>query len=183
MTKSNLFTRSNDMQTVILVMLRVSIGWHFLYEGMVKILDPAWSAFEYLMDSKGIFSGIFESMAANNSILKTVDLLNIWGLILIGTGLILGIFTRFSTICGITLLFFYYLSHPPFLGLEYIIPQEGNYLFINKTLIEILALAALYVFPTGHIIGLDRIILKLKVYYIYKGHKNKRIYEGEKIRK
>ncbi|UCH15694.1 MAG: DoxX subfamily, partial [Bacteroidales bacterium] len=77
-------------------------------------------------------------------------------------GLILGIFTRLSIISGIILLLLYYMSHPPFLGLEYIMPQEGNYLVINKTLVEVLSLAVLYVFPTGHIIGLDRIISKLK---------------------
>ncbi len=172
MTKDSSSPHLNDIQTIFLVVLRIFIGWHFLYEGMAKIIDPNWSAFEYLMDSKGIFSGIFESMAATQSILKIIDLLNIWGLILIGAGLILGIFTRFSTICAITLLTLYYLSHPPFLGLEYIIPQEGNYLFVNKTLIEILALAVLYVFPTGHIIGLDRLVLKLKELHIYKKHKN-----------
>lgn len=162
MVKNSSLPRLNDIQTVFLVTLRIFIGWHFLYEGMVKIVDPNWSSFEYLMDSKGIFSGLFESLASNHSILEVVDFLNIWGLILIGLGLILGIFSRLSIISGIVLLLLYYISHPPFLGLEYIMPQEGNYLIVNKTLVEILSLAVLYVFPTGHIIGLDRIISKLK---------------------
>ncbi len=162
MVKNNSFTQPGNIQTVLLVTLRIIIGWHFLYEGMVKIIDPSWSSFEYLMDSKGIFSAIFEAMASNQIVIKAVDFLNIWGLILIGAGLILGIFTRFATISGIILLMLYYLSHPPFLGLEYVMPQEGNYFIVNKTLVEIISLAVLYVFPTGHIIGLDRIILKLK---------------------
>jgi thiosulfate dehydrogenase [quinone] large subunit len=167
MTKDKLSPHLNNMQAVFLVILRIAVGWHFLYEGLIKITDPNWSAFEYLMDSQGIFSGIFISMAANQSVLAVVDFLNVWGLILIGGGLILGIFTRFSTICAIILLSFYYLSHPPFLGLEYIMPQEGNYLLVDKTLVEILALAVIYVFPTGHIMGIDRLIVKLKE------HKNK----------
>jgi thiosulfate dehydrogenase [quinone] large subunit len=162
MVKNSLFPQLSNIQTFLLVTLRIIVGWHFLYEGMVKLLDPSWSSFEYLMDSKGIFSAMFKAMASNQIALKAVDFLNIWGLILIGAGLILGIFTRFATISGIILLLLYYLSHPPFLGLEYVMPQEGNYLIVNKTLIEILSLAVLYVFPTGHIIGLDRIILKLK---------------------
>ncbi len=162
MTNDKLYPYLNDIQAVFLIILRVAVGWHFLYEGLVKIIDPNWSAFEYLMDSQGIFSGIFKSMASNQSVLAVVDLLNVWGLMLIGGGLILGIFTRFSTICAIILLSFYYLSHPPFLGLEYIMPQEGNYLLVDKTLVEILALAVVYVFPTGHILGIDRLILKLK---------------------
>jgi len=161
MDKNNSFPWLSDIQTVFLVTLRIFIGWHFLYEGLVKIFDPNWSSFEYLMDSKGIFSAMFESMASNPGILKVVDFMNIWGLILIGAGLILGIFTKFSTISGIILLLLYFLSHPPFPGLEYIMSQEGNYFFVNKTLVETLALAVLYVFPTGHIIGIDRIIFKL----------------------
>ena len=36
-------------QTAILVVLRVFIGWHFLYEGLVKLLNPYWSAAGYLV--------------------------------------------------------------------------------------------------------------------------------------
>ena len=40
-----------------LVALRVLIGWHFLYEGLVKVVNPNWSSAGYLMDSQGFFSG------------------------------------------------------------------------------------------------------------------------------
>ena len=52
----------------------------------------------------------------------------------------------------------YYLSHPPLIGVKYALPSEGSYLFINKNLIEVFALAVLLVFPTGKHIGLDRLI-------------------------
>ena len=42
--------------------------------------------------------------------------------------------------------------------MKYALPSEGSYLFINKNLIEIFALAVLLVFPTGKYIGLDRLI-------------------------
>jgi thiosulfate dehydrogenase [quinone] large subunit len=35
---------------------------------------------------------------------------------------------------------------------------EGNYLIVNKTLIEIAALIVVYLFPTSQMIGLDRLI-------------------------
>jgi len=38
--------------------------------------------------------------------------------------------------------------------------MEGTYLWVNKTLIEIFAMAVLLVFPTGRIFGLDRLISK-----------------------
>jgi thiosulfate dehydrogenase [quinone] large subunit len=81
-----------------------------------------------------------------------------WGLILVGLGLILGVFTRVSAIGGMVLLGFYYLSHPPFLNLEYVLPSEGSYLIVNKTLIEMISLWVLWLFPTGRIMGVDRII-------------------------
>lgn len=145
-------------QLTLLVILRMLIGWHFLYEGVVKLWNPNWSAGGYLLDSKGAFSGLFYAMAGNPGILKVVDFLNVWGLIFIGLALILGLFTRLATIGGIVLLAFYYLSHPALIGVKYALPSEGSYLLVNKNLIELFALAVLFVFPTGKIIGLDRLI-------------------------
>lgn len=143
-------------QLYLLVALRVVIGWHFLYEGIIKLANPNWSSVGFLLDSQGIFSGFFHSLASNPDVLSVVDTLNIAALTLIGLGLILGSFTRLATIGGIVLLAFYYLSHPPFVGLKYAMPMEGNYLVVSKNLIELMALCVLLVFPTGTILGLDR---------------------------
>ncbi|MGC9341951.1 MAG: DoxX family membrane protein [Bacteroidales bacterium] len=150
---------SNGQQTV-LVILRLAIGWHFLYEGIVKLINPNWSAVGYLMDSQGFLSGFFHSMASNPGTMEVVDVLNAWGLTAIGLGLMLGLFTQLATLAGIVLLIFYYLSHPSFIGASYAIPSEGNYLWINKTLIEAIALLVLYYFPTGKNVGLDRFLFK-----------------------
>jgi thiosulfate dehydrogenase [quinone] large subunit len=150
-TKSGLF---------VLVLLRVAIGWHFLYEGASKLLNPSWTSKPYLMDSQGIFSGIFRWMAEHESRLAVIDAMNEWGLTLIGLGLILGVFTRLSTFAGIILLAFYYLSHPSWPGLEYLFPAEGSYFIVNKNLVEICALLVLLYFPTGKIIGIDRFLSK-----------------------
>jgi thiosulfate dehydrogenase [quinone] large subunit len=58
------------------------------------------------------------------------------------------------------LLALYYFSHPPFTGSEdlFMMPREGSYLWIDRNLIEIVALAALYVFPTSLVFGLDKYI-------------------------
>ncbi len=155
MAKSSPFKDYSLPQLIFLVLLRVSIGWHFLYEGAVKIVNPDWSSFGYLMDSKGIFAGLFHAMATHQGILQVVDFMNMWGLFLIGLGLMTGLFTRLSIICGIVLMSLYFLSHPPLPGIQYIIPQEGSYLLVNKTLIEIIALFVLLVFPTGQLAGMD----------------------------
>jgi len=150
-------THSNflPLQLFFLVTLRVLIGWHFLYEGLVKLTNPDWSSVGYLLDSKGFMAGFFHSLTFKPAMLHTVDFLNEWGLILIGLGLILGIFTQYSTLAGILLLALYYLSHPPFPGLTFSVPAEGSYLIVNKTLIEMAALIVLYLFPTGNKLGLD----------------------------
>ncbi len=145
-------------QLTMLVALRLLIGWHLLYEGMVKLWNPDWSAVGYLKDSAGWFAGMFDAMANNAGLMDVVNFLNIWGLILVGLGLMLGIFTRIAAIGGIALLVMYFLSHPALVGVQYALPSEGSYLWVNKNLIEAAAIAVLLVFPTSHIFGLDRFL-------------------------
>lgn len=149
-----------NSQSISLFILRVLIGWHLLYEGLVKVVDPDWTSAGYLMGSQGLFSTVFISIAENATALQIADVMNQWGLVLIGLGLIIGIFTRISALSGMVLLIFYYLCAPPWIGLEYSVPVEGNYLIVNKTLIEAMALFVLAVFPSGLQYGLD--ILRLK---------------------
>ena len=152
----------SNWQLVALVTLRVLIGWHFLYEGITKLMNPNWSAASFLLESKWIFAGIFKGIAGNPSVLSVVNVLNTWGLILIGLGLTLGCLSRTATVAGMALIWLYYICNPPFTGLYYAIPSEGNYLIVDKNLIEMAALFVLLLFPTGHIIGLDHIFDKLR---------------------
>jgi thiosulfate dehydrogenase (quinone) large subunit len=146
------------LQLTALVILRVLIGWHFLFEGIAKLISPHWTAASYLLESKWIFSGIFIWMASNPVLLKLVDFMNIWGLIFIGLGLIVGTFTRLASVAGVLLLILYYVCNPPFIGYNYSLPMEGSYMIVSKNLVEMFALIVLVLFPTGQIIGLDRIL-------------------------
>lgn len=150
------------LQLSSLVILRVFIGWHFLYEGLSKLVNPDWSSVGFLLDSKGAFSGLFISLASSPALLRIVDFLNVWGLIAVGLGLILGILSRYAIAGGIALLVLYYLSHPPLVGIKFSAPSEGSYLWVNKNLVEIVALWVLYMFPSSEIIGLDRFIWKIR---------------------
>jgi thiosulfate dehydrogenase [quinone] large subunit len=136
------------------------IGWHFLFEGISKLINPYWTSAGYLSESKWLFSGLFGAIADNPSILKIVDILNIWGQIIIGLALIVGLLTSWATIAGIVLLILYYVCNPPFVGYPYTVPAEGSYLIVNKILIEMAALGILLAFPTGKIMGLDGLIFK-----------------------
>jgi len=157
----------SPVQVFTLVALRLLIGWHILYEGLSKLLNPSWSSSGFLGESKWILSGFSHWIVSHTAVLNTVDFLNTWGLIAIGTGLILGLFTRVAAISGAILLFVYYLNNPPLIGLEYSVPTEGNYLIVSKTLIEAVALVALAVFPPAMFAGLDMLIGN------YINHKNK----------
>lgn len=141
-----------------LVILRVLIGWHFLYEGLAKLINPYWSSAGYLSEAQWIFAGLFKIILSSPAVLSVVDFLNIWGLILIGLGLITGLLARPAAVAGMVLLALYYLANPPFIGYTYSAPSEGNYLFVNKNLVELAALWVLAVFPTGRVIGLDRLV-------------------------
>jgi thiosulfate dehydrogenase [quinone] large subunit len=160
MSKTENIYNYTNIQAFLLVTLRVLLGWYFLYEGITKIANPDWTSMGYLMDSKGWFSGIYHSMAANVSVVNAVDFLNKWGLTLIGMGLITGLLTQLALIFGMLILAMYYLSHPALASVTYLMPMEGSYLWVNKTLIEIFAMAVLLAFPTGRMVGLDRLIAK-----------------------
>lgn len=149
-------------QLIGLSLLRVLIGWHFLYEGVAKLTNPNWSSAAYLLDSKWIFSGIADTIVSNPGTLIIVDYINMWGLSAIGFSLMCGLFSRWGSLAGVCLLLMYYLFHPPLVGLEYAKPAEGSYLLVDKNLVEACALFVLVIFPTSHITGLDKFIQKLR---------------------
>jgi uncharacterized membrane protein YphA (DoxX/SURF4 family) len=146
----------------LLTIIRILVGWHFFYEGIVKLLSPSWSAGTYLLEATWIFSGLFKTLATNPSWLHVVDFLNIWGLILIGAGLFFGLFTRIAAWSGAGLLLLYYVAHPPFTGLMEGTAMEGNYIWVNKNLIEMLILIFLANIPIQWSFGTDILIAHRK---------------------
>jgi len=146
----------------LLTFIRIMIGWHFLYEGIVKLVTPNWSASAYLLESTWWFSDVFKAMATNQALLPIVNFLNTWGLILIGAGLFLGLFTRLSAWFGAGLLFLYYVAHPPFIGLLEGNNVEGSYLWVNKNLIEMAVIVFLASIQCRWMFGIDNIIRELR---------------------
>jgi thiosulfate dehydrogenase (quinone) large subunit len=146
------------LQVTALITLRFLTGWHILYEGVAKLLDPQWTSFSFLDQSQGILSGFASWVTSRPDILNIVDFLNIWGLIAIGLGLLLGLFARTAAIAGALLIFVYYLNAPPLIGVEYALPVNGNYLIVDKTLIEAASLCVLALFPTSRVFGLDALL-------------------------
>ncbi len=148
--------RTTTVQMAILTVLRVAVGWHFLYEGVAKLMTPGWTSEGYLAVSKWVLAPVFQYIADTPALLAVVDFLNIWGLTLIGLGLMLGAFTRTAALFGMLLIGLYYAANPPFIGMDFGVVTEGNYLVVDKNLVELISLAVVAVFPTGTFLGIDR---------------------------
>ncbi|HBH83812.1 MAG: hypothetical protein A2X05_12000 [Bacteroidetes bacterium GWE2_41_25] len=144
----------NKTATWLLTILRVIIGWHFLYEGIAKAFNPNWSAALYLMESKWLLSGFFHWLISNNTTLQIVDFLNIWGLLIIGICLFLGFFSRAASISGAILLLLYYVANPPFVYSS--VPSQSHFYIINYNLIEAIVLIVLASFRGEQLWGLQR---------------------------
>lgn len=160
MTYSTKSKGNTALQTAMLFFLRILIGWHFLYEGIAKLINPYWTSAGFLSESKWLFSGLFRAIAENPLILKIVDFLNVWGQIAIGLALITGFLMSWACSAGILMLILYYVCNPPFVGYSYSAPAEGSYLIVNKILIEMAALGVLIAFPAMRILSLDQLIFK-----------------------
>lgn len=135
--------------------LRVAIGWHFLFEGLSKLFTPGWTSADYLVLSNWIFSGVFHKIAASSVLLGIADFTVTWGLIIIGLALFLGVFERIVTISGMALIALFWLANPPLTGLDFGVPHEGNYMIVDKNIVEFFALLILFIFPTGSQLGLE----------------------------
>jgi thiosulfate dehydrogenase [quinone] large subunit len=143
---------------IAITVLRVLVGWHFLYEGLSKLTAPSFTAAGYLKQAKGPLAGAFHSLAARPDLLSNADLITMWGLTLVGACLILGLFTRLASLAGMAFVLMFYLAAPPWIGYFYAIPTEGSYLIVNKNLVEVAALAVIFFTGSGRFAGLDRIV-------------------------
>ena len=154
------YPKLTNVQGYALVLLRILIGWHFLYEGVIKAYNPSWTSRGYLL-SASILKPFF-AWLAGDSLISTIDTLNIVGLIAVGISLLIGIKVKWGCIGGMLLLLLYYMAHPPFPNLPQG-PSEGSYWVVNKNLIEMAALFVIYQFPLTSVFGLENLFSKNRV--------------------
>lgn len=145
-----------------ITLLRVAIGWHFLYEGIVKIYNPDWTSFGYLITAQGPLKPLFWALT-DDAVIGWADTLNWLALMFVGVTLVLGFLERWGALVGMFLLALYYLAHPALPWLQQL-NVEGSYWLVNKNLIELIACLVLYQFPTGKVFGLS--------YFFQKEHKS-----------
>ena len=145
---------------LLFTFLNLVVGWHFLYEGVVKILNPAWTSASYLVNARGPLAGLFQSIAESSVWLPVVDVLNILGLTLIGLCIMTGILTRYAAIAGAVMLGFYYLAYPPFSATTVGYASEGHYLLVNKNLVELVVLLIIAFIPASWYYGIGKLLPK-----------------------
>ena len=139
-------TNSKFYNQVLITIIRVAIGWHFLYEGLSKILQGNWTASSFLMNTSGFFSGFYHVIASSSALLRITDILNMYGLLLIGLALFVGLFSRIASLCGALLLTLYYFAYPPF-GNPMMNASEGHLFIVDKLFIETAVLIFLFFYP------------------------------------
>ena len=143
---------------IAITLMRVVVGWHFLYEGVAKLTSASWSAAGYMKVSRGPFAALFHWIAVQPQLLDKANLITMYGLTIVGVLLIVGLFTRAAALGGLALVMLFYLCNPPFVGYFYSIPSEGTYLIVNKNLVEVCALGVILLTRSGLYAGLDRIV-------------------------
>ena len=145
----------STIKVYALTVLRIAVGWHFLFEGISKLFTPSWTSADFLLLSNWIFAGFFHWIAGNATLLGIADVVVTWSLIIIGLSLFLGLLDRVASIAGMALIALFWLANPPLTGLDFGVPHEGNYLIVDKNLVEFFALLVLCLFPTGRYLGID----------------------------
>jgi len=148
--KPLLSSKLQKWEVLAVSILRMAIGWHFLYEGIAKITMNSWSSQPYLANTTGFFSPFYHWLAASPAI-GLINWVNIIALILIGLALFFGCFTRIAAACGALLLLLYYFAYPPF-GFSLITASTESHLYIvNYQLLEAIVLIFFAVYPhTGY---------------------------------
>jgi uncharacterized membrane protein YphA (DoxX/SURF4 family) len=93
-------------------------------------------------------------------LLGWIDWLTTWGLTGVGACLLVGLLTRLNCVLGVGFLLLTYLLYPAFPWLP-APPSEGTYVYVNKNVIEMLALMALATTHSGRWFGVDALLHQL----------------------
>lgn len=138
---------ATQLQKSMLFLLRICLGWVFLYAGSRQIMTPDWTAAGFLGNAK-TFPGLF-AWFASDGVLPFINTLIPWGHALIGVSLILGVSVRLGSSFGALLMFLYYLPRLDF-------PMVGpNSFIVEYHLVYAILLVYLGAVRAGQVWGLE----------------------------
>lgn len=142
-------------EKIIIFLLRLSLGWIFLYSAVTKISNPNWSAEGFLKGAQ-TFSNLYNGLTSP-AFLPAVNFVNEWGQFILGVSLILGIGVRLSSAFGAILMILYYF---PQLNFPYI--GKTSYL-VDEHIVYFLVLVYLAAIRAGRIYGLENWCVNLPI--------------------
>ena len=142
-------TESNLDRDVIFI-LRILMGWTFLYAGAWQIWDNFDTA--KFLDHVVTFHSVF-AVFGTPTMLPITDFLVKWGHLLIGLSLISGFMVRISGPFGVLLMITYYFAHMKFPYIE----EPVNFL-VDYHLVYATVIVYLIAHRAGHVCGLDGLV-------------------------
>jgi thiosulfate dehydrogenase [quinone] large subunit len=137
----------------IIFVLRVSVGWLFLYAGSWQVLQN-YSASGFL-NHVVTFHGFFAAFTTP-AMLPLTDFLMKWGHLLIGLSLVFGLMLRVSGPFGILLMITYHFAH-----MDWPFIENHLSLFIDFHLVYATVIVYLMVHHAGRVWGLDGLLEQL----------------------
>ena len=136
---------------LLVVYLRLTLGWIFLYAGLSQVLNPSFTAAHFLQTTKTFHA--FFTLFTRPDLAPVTDFLVQWGHTLIGLSLISGLLVRLSAPFGCLLMGTYYLAHMDFPYIE----TKLNFL-VDYHLVYVGVLIALIMVDAGRVWGLDGLV-------------------------
>jgi thiosulfate dehydrogenase (quinone) large subunit len=140
----------------VIFILRILMGWTFLYAGLWQIRDN--------YDTAGFLNHVvtfhdFFAVFAKPAVLPYTDFLVKWGHLLIGLSLISGLLVRVSGPFAILLMITYYFAHMEFPYVE----NKFNYI-VDYHLVYATVLVFLIAHRAGHVWGLDGLAQRMNLF-------------------
>ena len=133
--------------TIAATVLRLTLGWFMLIDGYQALTTPGWSASGFLLGAK-TFPAFYAWFALPMN-LWWVNILNSWGITLIGVALLLGVGIRLASWAGTALMILYYFPH-------YVLPTVPHGFIVEEHIIYAAAFALIAVLPSAQTFGLAR---------------------------
>ncbi len=139
----------------VIFILRILMGWTFLYAGVWQIWDHFDTA--GFLNHVVTFHAVF-ALFATPAILPFTDFMVKWGHLLIGLSLITGLGVRLSGPFGVLLMITYYFAHMKFPYIE----EPVNFL-VDYHLVYATVIVWLIAHRAGHVWGLDGLVEDLRL--------------------
>jgi thiosulfate dehydrogenase [quinone] large subunit len=142
----------NDLQPrsfhIMFLILRIVLGGVMLEAGLNKLMSGNFTISGYVSHGTGPFAVWFTDLAAASNALSPLVM---WGEILIGLALILGVLLRFGSFWGAIMMVLYYLPYLP--------PQNE---WISQQIIYMLVFITLIFSGSGYFFGIDRLAINME---------------------